>query len=99
MQVTNGSFPIRYDKGPKPRIYGPVDGNIFAVMAVARKAIRGDMRQVDEGVKLALTREANEMIANEMVKRVTSSRSYEEALAIITEYVDFDFSWEDIGKD
>ena len=58
----------------KPVVEGPVDGNIFAVMGAASKALRR-AGQEDEGKK--------------MCDRVTSSGSYDEALSIILEYVDF----------
>lgn len=58
----------------KPVVEGPVDGNIFAVMGAASKALKR-AGQEDEGKK--------------MRDRVTSSKSYDEALSVILEYVDF----------
>lgn len=48
------------------------DSNIFSVMGIASKALK------ENGMKLE---------AKEMCSRVTSSSSYHEALAVITEYV------------
>ena len=57
----------------KPVIEGPVDGNIFAILGAARKALKraGQRDKVEE-----------------MTTRVTSSKSYYQALAIIMDYVD-----------
>ena len=57
----------------KPTVLGPVNGNIFAVMAAASRALK------KAGLDTA-----------EMQERVTSSGSYDEALGICMEYVDFD---------
>ena len=51
------------------------DGNVFAVMGKARMALRRAGRKED---------------ADELTARVTSSGSYDAALAIIMEYVDDD---------
>jgi len=61
----------------KPIVKGPVDGNIFAVMGAVSRALK-DAGQRD---KVA-----------EMQERVTSSRSYEEALRVCVEYVEFDLN-------
>jgi len=59
----------------KPTVHGPVDGNIFAVMAATSRALkRAGLRD-----KVA-----------EMQKKVTSSGSYSEALGVCMDYVDFD---------
>lgn len=59
----------------KPTVHGEVDGNIFAVMAAASRALR---------------REGLVAESREMIKRITESGSYDEALGIALEYVDFD---------
>ena len=51
------------------------DGNIFAVMGAARKSLR----------RAGMRKEAEELLS-----RVTASHSYDEALAIISEYVDLE---------
>ncbi len=51
------------------------DGNIFAIMGAARKALR----------RAGLRKEAEELL-----ERVTASHSYDEALAIISGYVDLE---------
>lgn len=57
----------------KPTVHGEVDGNIFAVMAAASRALR---------------REGLVAESREMIKRITESGSYDEALGIALEYVD-----------
>lgn len=57
----------------KPTVHGPVDGNIFAVMAAASQALKR------AGLDAA-----------KMQERVMSSRSYEEALGVCMEYVEFE---------
>lgn len=57
----------------KPTVHGEVDGNIFAVMAAASRALR---------------REGLLTESREMIKRITESGSYDEALGIALEYVD-----------
>ncbi len=57
---------------PKCKLIGE-DGNIFNLMGIAHKILK------EAGM---------EENADEMVKRVTSSKSYLEALAVISEYVD-----------
>lgn len=58
----------------KPKVPEPVNGNIYAVMAAAKKALQ----------------DAGDPGAGEyMVKRAIDSGSYEAALRIIREYVDF----------
>lgn len=57
---------------PKCKLIGE-DGNIFNLMGIVYKTLE----------KAGLIDEADEMI-----KRVTSSKSYLEALAVISEYVD-----------
>ena len=57
---------------PKCKLIGE-DGNIFNLMGIAHKILK------EAGM---------EEIADEMIKRVTSSKSYLEALAVISEYVD-----------
>lgn len=59
----------------KPVVTGPVDSNIFFVMGVAARAL-----------KHAKLPEA----AKEMHERIMSSGSYDAALTIAQEYVDFD---------
>ena len=59
-------------KKPKCALIG-ADGNIFNLMGMASRTLkRNDMREESE----------------EMINRVTSSHSYDEALCIIGEYVD-----------
>lgn len=59
---------------PKCKLIG-ADGNIFNLMGIASKTLkRADLK--DE--------------ADEMVKRIMESKSYMEALAIISEYVEID---------
>jgi len=58
----------------RPHVIGPLNGNIFAVLAAAKEALRRNFQSAQ---------------AEEMVKRATSAGSYEEALGIILEYVDF----------
>ena len=60
-----------------PVVRGDVDGNIFAVMGAARDAMR----------KAGIASEKRDELSN----RVTSSGSYNEALMIIGEYVEFSF--------
>lgn len=57
---------------PRCKLIGE-DGNIFNLMGIAHKTLK------EAGLKDK---------ADEMIKRVTSSKSYLEALAIISEYVD-----------
>ena len=57
---------------PKCKLIGE-DGNIFNLMGIAYKTLK------EAGM---------EEKSEEMIKRVTSSKSYLEALAIISEYVD-----------
>lgn len=57
---------------PKCKLIGE-DGNIFNLMAIASRTLK----------KAELNKEAEEMI-----KRVTNSKSYIQALAIISEYVE-----------
>jgi hypothetical protein len=59
----------------KPIVTEPVDGNIFAVMGACSDAL-----------KKAGQRDR----ANEMRSKVMNSGSYDEALTICQEYVDFD---------
>lgn len=59
----------------KPVVTGPVDGNVFSVMGAASRALK---------------RAGLADRATEMSNRVRSSGSYDEALSIIMEYVDFD---------
>lgn len=59
----------------KPVVKGPVNGNIFAVMAAAAKA----MRHEGQGDRV-----------DEMVSQVTESENYHQALGIVQRYVDFD---------
>ncbi len=57
---------------PKCKLIGE-DGNIFNILGIASKTLReADLKDK----------------ADEMIIRVTSSKSYLEALAIISEYVD-----------
>ena len=57
---------------PKCKLVG-TDGNIFALMGRASQALK---------------RAGMEEERKEMIKKITTSRSYDEALYIITEYVD-----------
>jgi hypothetical protein len=57
---------------PKCKLVGK-DGNIFNLMGIASKALK------EAGLKEK---------ADEMVQRIMSSKSYDEALGIIMEYVD-----------
>ena len=63
-------------KKPSMRLEGQ-DGNIFSILGQASRLLR-DVGQKDQ--------------ADEMFRRVTSSGSYEEALHIISEYVDTELS-------
>ncbi|MGO1368524.1 hypothetical protein [Senegalia sp. (in: firmicutes)] len=57
---------------PKCKLIGE-DGNIFNLMGIAYKTLKeADLKEN----------------ADEMIKRVTSSKSYLEALATISEYVE-----------
>ena len=60
------------NKKPKARIIG-ADGNVFNLMGICSKALK------DNGF--------NEE-SDEMIKRITSSKSYEEALGVMCEYID-----------
>jgi hypothetical protein len=59
----------------KPVVKGPVDGNIFAVMGAAASAMKRS--KVDS------------QHMTTMYNRVKKSKSYEEALSVICEYVTF----------
>jgi hypothetical protein len=60
----------------KPRLsINGQDGNIFAVMGAASKVLK----------RAGLSEQAKEMVS-----RVTSCKSYNEALAIISDYVDWE---------
>lgn len=63
---------IEENKKPKARIIG-ADGNVFNLIGICSRALK------DNGFR-------NE--AEEMCKRVTSSKSYDEALSIMCEYID-----------
>lgn len=63
-------------KKPSMRLEGQ-DGNIFSILGQASRLLK-DVGQKDQ--------------ADEMFRRVTSSGSYEEALYIISEYVDTELS-------
>jgi len=63
---------IEENKKPKARIIG-ADGNVFNLLAICSRALK------DNGFR-------NE--SEEMYKRVTSSKSYDEALSIMCEYID-----------
>ena len=63
-------------KKPSMRLEGQ-DGNIFSILGQASRLLK-DVGQKDQ--------------ADEMFRRVTSSGSYEEALHIISEYVDTELS-------
>lgn len=63
---------MQEDKRPKCPIIG-ADGNIFNIMGVASKTMKRSGMSED---------------AMEMRSRVTSSKSYEEALGVIMEYVE-----------
>lgn len=59
----------------KPIVCGPVDGNIFSVIGATAKGLR----KAGQGAKVT-----------EMQNKVMSAESYEKALAICMEYVDFE---------
>lgn len=59
---------------PRCKLIGE-DGNIFNLMGIASKTLK----------KVGMKDEADEM-----VDRITKSQSYDEALAIIMEYVEID---------
>ena len=59
----------------KPIVTGYVDGNVFAVMGAASRALK----------RAGMTDKATEM-----TNRVKGSSSYDEALSILMEYVEFD---------
>ena len=63
-------------KKPSMRLEGQ-DGNIFSILGQASRLLK-DVGQKDQ--------------ADEMFRRVTSSGSYEEALRIVSEYVDTELS-------
>lgn len=56
------------------------DGNIFAVMATATRALKRAGKRAE---------------ADELVNRVTSCGSYHEALAIVFEYVEVEYEDDD----
>ncbi len=60
----------------KPLAKKPVDGNIFNIAGAAKTAMK------KAGVE--------QTAITEMSERMFKSKSYEEAIAIIIEYVDFD---------
>jgi hypothetical protein len=59
----------------KPVVVGSVDGNVFSVMGAASRVLK----QAGMADK-----------ATEMSNRVMNSGSYDEALSIVMEYVEFD---------
>ena len=59
----------------KPVVTGSVDGNIYFIMGAAQR----ELRRAGQGNK-----------TDEMIARVKSSTSYEMALSVVMEYVDFD---------
>lgn len=59
---------------PKCKLVGK-DGNIFNLMGIASRTLK------EAGLKEQ---------ADEMIKRITSSKSYDEALGIIMDYVDLE---------
>jgi len=63
---------IEENKKPKARIIG-ADSNVFNLLGICSRALK------DNGFR-------NE--SEEMYKRVTSSKSYDEALSIMCEYID-----------
>lgn len=59
---------------PRCKLIGE-DGNIFNLLGIASKTLKKEGLEDD---------------ADEMIKRVTSSESYLQALAVISEYVDIE---------
>lgn len=59
----------------KPIVKGPIDGNIFAVIGAASRVLQ---------------RAGQTEKARELVYKCTNASSYEAALAICMEYVEFD---------
>lgn len=59
---------------PEAKVIG-LDGNIYNVMGIAQRAMKNNN----------IGRE----VIDEMIKRVTFSNSYEEALLVIQDYVEF----------
>jgi hypothetical protein len=58
----------------RPIVKGPIDGNIFAVLAAAKEALR---------------KAGQKEKAEEMATRVFCAGSYGEALVIVSDYVEF----------
>ena len=71
-----GTLQSQNRKSPPCALEGQ-DGNIFSILGQASRLLK-DVGQKDQ--------------ADEMFRRVTSSGSYEEALHIISEYVDTELS-------
>ncbi len=62
----------------RPVVYGPIDGNAFAIMAAVRRAIR-DFYPRDEA----------RVLTAEYLKKATSD-DYDHLLAVSFEYADFE---------
>lgn len=64
-------------KLPKPIVYGKVNGNVFAVIAAASEAMKkGHMS----------------WRGKEMVRRALAAKSYDHALSVLQEYVQFELA-------
>jgi hypothetical protein len=59
----------------KPIVTGPIDGNIFSVLGATKKALQKAGKSVE---------------ASTCQERVFKAESYDNALAICCEYVEFD---------
>lgn len=67
-------------------LQGP-DGNVFALMAKARASIIAAVPRGGTSTQRRWKREAAQCEANRMMKAVMQTHSYEEALAVIRQYV------------
>jgi hypothetical protein len=65
---------------PECRLVGE-NGNIFNLMAIVKRTLED---VADDGEELKMRREQS----SEMISRVTSSKSYDEALAVLADYVE-----------
>lgn len=63
---------IEENKKPKAKIIG-ADGNVFNLMGICSRALKENGYEEE---------------SKEMINRITSSKSYDEALSIMCEYID-----------
>jgi len=64
-------------KIPRPTVYGKVNGNVFAIIAAARET---------------LNKAHMSWRGKEMVRRALAAKSYDHALSILQEYVQFELA-------